>query len=748
MQATSLRDEFVLPEFNASLTFYTAATQYQAAGYNLIPLHTQADRAKHPAVAWRQWQSQKISQAELQHWFLELGYTGLGIITGRISGLIVLDFDDPNRYTTFAQQHPELTETYTGQSRRGPHLYFRLPENLTIHSRKGQGVDLLSDGRYVVAPPTTINGHTYSVNRDLPVQCLTPEAVRLIQSFVENGFPPKTTPVYQASTSGQPHQLYQNLIMKGEGRNNALFQAALHARDHGWSRTQVVQQLADLHSQQATPPTHRRETPYQRLKEAQRTIASAFSRPPRPIQSERGVSRYPNAVRETLLNQPDGAVTLRLIEGLRLSGLSAGSTFTEKQACSLLQGLLSRKSIRKALAARYPQGTDVFPPENPPADADPNGFEHKTKKCSLSPGKKETSTITEASARRYTLPTSEQMLAQLGLENPYGDALSLADMGSSKAYRQALHRQLIKRRPGPYGQTLLGNRLGVTDRSIRNYNKAIHIHSSTTWHEIPLSWRNLKRSPSATDLEIPTGGQCLLDDSGKKWPLKREIAAKLLKQGRKVSHLRRGPNYYWYGERPQPSSPAPDLRLIPAEEGDTPKIAPLQVTASAPESPTIASGGVSTGFYVLMATTPATAPQRPANHATRFYRSPLPDAQHEHLAQWVHRDVPDLSLPNARRLVDAYGLAPVEQSLKRLWVLVGKRKLRNPAGFLITASRAAWSRQHGGSAPVFHAQPIRKSRKVAVIPPERDPLWQSEVYRQWRSAFFADLGGAGEELPY
>src|SRR5690606_9870029 len=111
-----------------------------------------------------------------------------------------------------------------------------------------------------------------------------------------------------------------------------------------------------------------------------------------------------------------------------------------------------------------------------------------------------------------------------------------------------------------------------TDRSIRNYNKAIPIHSSPTWHETPLSWATLNRLPAASDVEIPTGGQCLLDDTGKKWPLKREIAARLLKSGHKVSHLRRGPNYYWYGELPQPDSPVPDLRLISAGEGDRPQI--------------------------------------------------------------------------------------------------------------------------------------------------------------------------------
>src|SRR5690606_10605804 len=103
--------------------------------------------------------------------------------------------------------------------------------------------------------------------------------------------------------------------------------------------------------------------------------------------------------------------TLRLIEGLGLSGLPAGSTFTEKQACTLLQRHISRKSIRKALAAHYPSGQPIFPPDNPPAEADLFRSENMTKKCSLSLGKKESKALIGRAPQSYRLPTPEQMLA-------------------------------------------------------------------------------------------------------------------------------------------------------------------------------------------------------------------------------------------------------------------------------------------------------------------------------------------------
>ena len=95
--------------------------------------------------------------------FLKTVLAGLGIVTGRVSKLVVLDFDSETIFNDFKAQYPDLLETHTVRSAgRGlPHLYFKLPDHLHLDSQKGQGIDLLSDGRYVVAPPTIINDQPY-----------------------------------------------------------------------------------------------------------------------------------------------------------------------------------------------------------------------------------------------------------------------------------------------------------------------------------------------------------------------------------------------------------------------------------------------------------------------------------------------------------------------------------------------------------------------------------------------------------
>ena len=86
--------------------------------------------------------------------------TNIGIVTGEISNLIVLDIDPKHggnssldRLERQFGQLPETIEAKTGGE--GRHLYFAHPGGL-IRNRTGlaQGVDLRGDGGYIVAPPS------------------------------------------------------------------------------------------------------------------------------------------------------------------------------------------------------------------------------------------------------------------------------------------------------------------------------------------------------------------------------------------------------------------------------------------------------------------------------------------------------------------------------------------------------------------------------------------------------------------
>src|SRR6185503_11097147 len=143
---------------------------YFHLGYAVIPLLGDFDpsRPKVAARAWSAYQQRLATLDEINQWFSPSGgAAAIGLVTGRVSRLAVLDFDSHDLFADFRRRFPDLLETRTVQSAgRGlPHLYFHVPSHLRLASQKRQGVDLLSDGRYVVAPPSTINGQAYRITR-------------------------------------------------------------------------------------------------------------------------------------------------------------------------------------------------------------------------------------------------------------------------------------------------------------------------------------------------------------------------------------------------------------------------------------------------------------------------------------------------------------------------------------------------------------------------------------------------------
>jgi len=141
------------------------ARRYLARGWSLLPLRSQDKR---PLVAWEPLQSSHPSAEQVADWFGRWPDANIGIVTGEISNLIVLDIDPKHggdasldRLERQFGQLPATIEVTTGGG--GHHFYFAHPGGL-IRSRSGlaQGVDLRGDGGYIVAPPSIHpSGHPY-----------------------------------------------------------------------------------------------------------------------------------------------------------------------------------------------------------------------------------------------------------------------------------------------------------------------------------------------------------------------------------------------------------------------------------------------------------------------------------------------------------------------------------------------------------------------------------------------------------
>jgi hypothetical protein len=111
-------------------------------------------------VAWQDYQHRRASAEQVHAWFTRRPDADVGIVTGAVSGLVVLDVDPSHGGTrslaVLERQHGPLPLTVEAVSGGGGrHLYFAHPGGL-VRNRAGlaPGIDLRGDGGMIVAPPS------------------------------------------------------------------------------------------------------------------------------------------------------------------------------------------------------------------------------------------------------------------------------------------------------------------------------------------------------------------------------------------------------------------------------------------------------------------------------------------------------------------------------------------------------------------------------------------------------------------
>jgi hypothetical protein len=301
------------------------------------------------------------------------------------------------------------------------------------------------------------------------------------------------------------------------------------------------------------------------------------------------------------------------------------------------------------------------------------------------------------------MPSNSQLVYRLGVRFSSSDPLQPEDLASAKKTRQANHRELIRRRPGQYYRRWLSKRLGVSSRTTQRYDSQLHIHVRPMFQRQPITWDTLNRIP-----DEPVPGMFLMDDSGRRYPAKRDIAVHLLPGVWALYLMRQEANFYsldeprvvfnqvWKLRREQQ---AQIEQRISTEQGRAENIpaAPLHPAAlprSGVPPPTIA-----TITPRQQRQQPEQMPKpgksgKPAPKLTkRAARQPLSDARQEALARRVYTLInartPDrqnrISQASARRAVFTYGTYAVENALK---TLSSRRNITKPAGFFMTILRS------------------------------------------------------------
>jgi hypothetical protein len=137
-----------------------AALAYLEAGWSVIPAPVGAKRS---LVAWKGWQATQPDRHMWKVWAERWPRCNLAVITGRLSGIVVVDVDPRHggldSLARLEREHGELPETATVLTPSGGrHLYYAHPGGGRVanvqNSTAAPGIDLRGDGGLALLPPS------------------------------------------------------------------------------------------------------------------------------------------------------------------------------------------------------------------------------------------------------------------------------------------------------------------------------------------------------------------------------------------------------------------------------------------------------------------------------------------------------------------------------------------------------------------------------------------------------------------
>ncbi|GAI81389.1 unnamed protein product, partial [marine sediment metagenome] len=131
--------------------------------FSLIPLATNT-KLPIKGFRWKGYQYKRATIEEILNWYTNFGDINIGVITGRISKLVVIDVDSERQLLELLKVIPNLFDTCYVKTKRGYHFYFFTNgDDIGSTSRLFglDGIELKAKGRYVVSAGSIVDGFKY-----------------------------------------------------------------------------------------------------------------------------------------------------------------------------------------------------------------------------------------------------------------------------------------------------------------------------------------------------------------------------------------------------------------------------------------------------------------------------------------------------------------------------------------------------------------------------------------------------------
>lgn len=145
------------------------ALSYANQGYAVFPLQP---NGKQPLTEHGFKDASRDAEV-IRQWWNKWPEANVGIATGRISGIVVLDVDRKHGVDgVVSAAELDLTPTLVIKTPSGGfHLFYKAPAGVIVPRRIGvkPGLDILGEGGYVVAAGSWVNGAVYEIARNRPI---------------------------------------------------------------------------------------------------------------------------------------------------------------------------------------------------------------------------------------------------------------------------------------------------------------------------------------------------------------------------------------------------------------------------------------------------------------------------------------------------------------------------------------------------------------------------------------------------
>lgn len=326
------------------------ALRYRERGFSMIPIRC---GEKTPHVAWEQYQSKKPSPELIRVWFNRWPDAGIGVVTGDISGVDVVDVDSIDAEDRLIEAVPEILDLDIpiAKTPRGKHFYFRATKNSNATGVL-DGVDFRGQGGYAIAPPSRgENGKRYSWVKGASIfEIDPPEMPSALSSLLNN---------YKASKAeGGAHRRLQDTdhtrpqvttsdhIRFDQGhRDETLFHIANYLVKGGMPDQEIEQLLRVMASQLCKPPFPEKEIPAK--------IKSALKR------NERSERNLAQEIREWILTTNGHIMTTDVHRELQLTTRREKKTASMTMLRLVEEGVLERAGNRAGCFRRIERDYEI-----------------------------------------------------------------------------------------------------------------------------------------------------------------------------------------------------------------------------------------------------------------------------------------------------------------------------------------------------------------------------------------------------